>query len=395
VVDTVEMPSPHPGDADPNHSLSLVCISCNELLESDETPGSCSDCRLRDDIATLQSRHRESKNSRRKESLTSPAASRLLSSEKATFAAPPVSYVAIPYAADGYEDDTSSILPGGSAQSSKTRNHKPSALVSASTSSAPVSSDYAKSSNDFLASVIGGERPLLGMGGGIRRIGLDFISNWGLTDCLSISVLTNLSRSELEAKNIRAQLPKNLFILGSESVSYMKDRLSSILETQSLFRDRFTSSTMPNYFPVFLSATKALKKAFIELIRLNIRESVCDSARRLCRFVDYIPTTSIDNRKDLLIEFESRRPNLGSYFHIVYSNFETNWSSNHSNNMNRLSNLAMDALNIEYTLSDKHNLKAGCFKGLAGSVYQAEGQWLRRMKPQFDANVSLLFFKST
>jgi hypothetical protein len=76
--------------------------------------------------------------------------------------------VAIPNAADGYEDGTTSILPGGSRV---VNNHKPSALVSASDQLGPcLPLMTTPKALMILASVIGGERPLLGMGGGIRQV---------------------------------------------------------------------------------------------------------------------------------------------------------------------------------------------------------------------------------
>jgi hypothetical protein len=172
-------------------------------------------------------------------------------------------------------------------------------------------------------------------GSSCRQLGLDLITIWGLNQSLSRTELEKLSQNDLASRITQAHLPKNFFV-STKSQPMTRDRLSGILETEPLLRDSFTSATISVCLPVFMVAAKVLKQKFLELIRANIRKSVCDSARHGCRLVNYVPTTPLDNGRHLQLELESGRPTFGAFFQIIYSTFETNWSSKGSKNIDIL-----------------------------------------------------------
>jgi hypothetical protein len=137
---------------------------------------------------------------------------------------------------------------------------------------------------------------------------------------------------------------------------------------------------------------KAIKKSFVELVRINLRESICDSARNCFCFVNYSPQTSLHNQKHLSFEFDSGRPNLGCFFEIIYNAFTSDWGSSLSTNLDALTRLSMAALKIGYRPSESQNSKVGCFKAIAATTYQAESQWLRMHRPKHDLQVREMIF---
>jgi hypothetical protein len=371
-----------PADATADLHPGIFCTTCHQLLGADlnhQSPTICYDCRLIADIASLQAEQQlRQKERQHPHTQDTP---------------PPVKYVTVPGQTSALpDDDTSSIIVGAGASAAvndvSTQRHAPSLLVSAATSSFRSSQSPTTRSTTppFLEAITSRQIPIMGAGSSCRRLGLDLISTWGLNETINSADLFKMSHNDLVSTKTRAQLPKNFFV-SAESQPAMIARLSTLLETQSALRDKFTSTTMSVCLPVFIVSTKLLKQRFLELIRANIRESVCDSARRGCSLVNYHPTTPLDNRRHLQLELESGGPMLGAFFRIIYGAFETNWSSKGSKNIDILTLLAMEALTIEYRPSDSHNLRVGCFKSIAATAYQAEGQWLRKYEPKVDSQV--------
>jgi hypothetical protein len=368
-------------DATADLRPGFFCTTCHQLLDADlhhQSPTICYDCRLIADIASLQAEQQLRQKERQQHQLAiqdNP---------------PPVKYVTVP-GQTLPDDDTSSIVVGAGASAANvasTQRHAPSSvLVSSATSSLRSSRSPTRSTTPpFLEAITSRQIPIMGAGSSCRRLGLDLISTWGLNESITSADIVKMSHNDLVSTKTRAQLPKNFFV-SAESQPAMRDRLSTLLETESALRDKFTSATMSLCLPVFIVSTKLLKQRFLELIRANIRESVCDSARRGFCLVNYHPTTPLDNRRHLQLELESGGPMLGAFFRIIYGAFETNWSSKGSKNIDILTLLAMEALSIEYRPSDSHNLRVGCFKSIAATAYQAEGQWLRKYEPKVDSQV--------
>jgi hypothetical protein len=308
-----------PDGSDPNSSLvpSIgFCVSCRELLEPNDFPN-CFDCRLKADIATLQEKQKE--RFKKRSSSNYPESQVRLSP-------PPVSFIDIPDQSNDLDDTSSIILGAGVSVQSGPKFPVPPDHQFTTSTYVSTTSVQTESPSSFVADIISGKRPIMGAGSSLRRIGFQLVTNWGLTDNASSCVaFTSLSLHDPQVKLLCAHLPKNFFSVGGESPRAMRDRMSDILETQSVLRDQFTSTTMPLCLPTFLECTKQLKKSFVELIRINLRESICDSARNCFCFVNYSPQTSLHNRKHLSFEFDSGRPNLGCFFEIIYNAFTSDW----------------------------------------------------------------------